>query len=578
MAQTKPGSHAAGWEARIFAQMEQRDMRVSTVAKVIESYNRLAGKVGEFANHSRASEARTREIQGEHDRLLDYDRVAGASLPGGGSPHIYGGAGAVRGNAIAQQRISELEKETESLKEERTLLYRTQATNAQRLLELSDRMRETDERLRQQDLEIADSHDALRRSNAKIDDMQAAAKEKDGTIEILQDELSALQLEIVQIEERCTRLQSENDDLVKRWLKKMNDEAEKVNEVTRELELIKRKSAALSPRLEGRGGSIDLALDERFFGELPASAGAVIRGVSAVPRAAVGKIDARMEELHSIALSRNGELLAVGGQSNTVKVFDAQTGDSIYSLAGCLKGVNHVDISADGKLLVAASSDHTARIWRLDTGRAWKTLSGHIGSVMTAKFNGSGSRVFTYSQDRTVKVWDVQRGLCVRTLFTVSSCHDLDLLDAEGARIVTAHMDNSVRVWDTASGKRVAEAAVHREQVMSVWASRIGSRVLTNSYDGSLKVVDARTLDVLAVLSAPGYRPSRNWARASLSPDERYAMAGSIDGKLYVWDVASGDLVRTLDIHKSSICDALWSSSGTRVYSAEKNRYILILQ
>ncbi|KAJ2559584.1 hypothetical protein EV175_000267 [Coemansia sp. RSA 1933] len=566
MAQTK----STGWEARIVAQLEQRDVRVSTVAKVIESYNRLAGRVGEFASHSRASEARTRELQGEHERLLDYDR--GAIPQAGGMS-----GGAVRGNAIAQQRISELERETETLKEERTLLYRTQATNAQRLLELSDRMRETDERLRQQDLEISDSHETLRRANGKIDDMQAAAKEKDGTIEVLQDELSALQLEIVQIEERSARLQAENDDLVKRWLRKMNDEAEKVNEVTRELEQIKRKSAALSPRLDASG--LDAGLDERFFGQQqPASAGAVIRGVSAVPRTAVGKIDARMEELHSIALSRSGEVLAVGGHSNTVKVFDAQTGDSVYSLAGCLKGINHVDISQDGKLLVAASSDHTARIWRLDTGRAWKTLSGHIGSVMTAKFSGSGARVFTYSQDRTVKIWDVARGLCVRTLFTVSSCHGLDLLDAEGARIVTAHMDNSVRVWDTASGKRVAEAAVHKEQVMSVWASRMGSRILTNSYDGSLKLLDARSLDVLAVLSAPGYRPSRTWARASLSPDERYAMAGSIDGKLFVWDVATGDLVQTLDIHKSAICDALWSPQGSRVYSAEKNRYILILQ
>ncbi|KAJ1730328.1 hypothetical protein LPJ72_004526 [Coemansia sp. Benny D160-2] len=569
IAQPKAGS-TGGWEARILAQLEQRDMRVSTVARVIESYNRLAGKVGDFASHTRASEARTREIQGEHERLMEYDRATGGGMIGGGG----GGS-----NAIAQQRISELEKEVDGLKEERTLLYRTQATNAQRLLELSDRMRETDERMQQQDLEIADSHEALKRANAKVDDMGAAAKEKDGTIEILQDELSALQLEIVQIEERCSRLQTENDDLVKRWLKKMNEEAEKVNEVTRELELIKRKSAAVSPRMSG--AVEDGVLDERFFGEHAATAvaaAAAIRGVSTVPRAAVGKIDARMEELHSIALSHDGEVLAVGGQSNAVKVFDAQTGDSIYSLAGCLKGVNHVDISADGKLLVAASSDHTARIWRLDTGRAWKTLSGHIGGVMTAKFNSNATRLFTYSQDRTVKVWDVARGLCVRTLFTVSGCHDLALLDADGARIVTAHMDNSVRVWDSASGKRVAEAAVHREQVMSVSVSRLGSRILTNSYDGTLKLLDARTLAVLAVLSAPAYRPSRNWARASLSPDERYAMAGSIDGKLYVWDVATGDLVRTLDIHKSAVCDALWSASGTRVYSAEKNRYILILQ
>ncbi|KAJ2696941.1 hypothetical protein FB645_006062 [Coemansia sp. IMI 203386] len=556
MAQVK-----TGWEARLLAQLEQREVRVATVAKVIQSYNRLAGKVGEFANHSREVEARSRELQGEHERMFEnYQHGVG----------IGGGAGNVRGTTLAQQRINDLEREVEALKEERSALYRTQGTNAQRLLDLSDKMRENDERLRQQELEISDSHEALRRTNNKINDLQDTLKEKDGTIQILQDEMSALQLEIVQIEERCGRLQVENDDLVKRWLKKMNEEAEKVNEVTHELEQIRRKSAALSPQM-----GTAMFEDDRFFGLSPMSAQ---NGGSVAPRSAVGKIDARMEELHSIALSRNGELLAVGGHSTTVKVFDAATGDSIYSLTGCLKGVNHVEISTDGSMLLAASSDNTARIWKLDTGRHWKSLSGHIGSVVTAKFSTDASRVFTYSQDRTVKVWDTQRGLCIKTLFTVSSCHDIDVLDSAGSRIVTAHMDNSIRVWDSASGKKLREATIHKEQVMSVCANRSGTRILTNSCDGMLKLVDASTLDVLTVMSAAGYRPSRNWARASLSPDERFAMAGSIDGKLYIWDVNSGDLVRSLDIHKSPVCDALWDPTGMRVYSAEKSRYIMILQ
>ncbi|KAJ2397770.1 hypothetical protein GGI05_000474, partial [Coemansia sp. RSA 2603] len=222
MAQTK-----TGWEARILAQLEQRELRVATVAKVIQSYNRLAGKVGEFASHSREVEARSRELQGEHERMFEnYQYGAG----GGGGMGI--GGGSMQGTTLAQQRIADLEREVEALKEERTALYRTQGTNAQRLLDLSDRMRETDEQMRQQELEIDGSHEALRRANSKLNDMQASLKEKDGTIQILQDEMSALQLEIVQIEERCGKLQSENDDLVKRWLKKMNEEAQKVNDVT----------------------------------------------------------------------------------------------------------------------------------------------------------------------------------------------------------------------------------------------------------------------------------------------------------------------------------------------------------
>ncbi|KAI8325531.1 WD40 repeat-like protein [Martensiomyces pterosporus] len=558
--ESRPATAAAqrplGWEASILAQLEQREVRVATVAKVIQSYSRLAGKIGEFATYSREVETRSKELQSEHERLLE---------------NIESGGG-MRGLPLAQQRISDLEREVEALKEERTELYRTQGTNAQRLLDISDKMRENDDALRRQALEIADANEELRRNANKMQDMRASLKEKDGTIQILQDEMSALQLEIVQIEERCKKLQAENDDLVKRWLQKMNAEAEKVNEVTQELELIKRKSAALSP------GPIQVDIDDdSFFAHSPPLAS---RGrASTAPTNTVGKIDTRSNELHSIAISGNGQLLATGGQENTVKVFDAETGESIYRLSGCLKSVNHVEFNSDSSMLVAASSDNTARIWQLDTGRQWKSLSGHIGRVVTAKFNLDSSRVFTYSQDRTVKVWDTQRGLCMKTLFTISSCQDIALMSTSGSRILTAHMDNSIRTWDTVTGNRLQEASIHSDTIMSAWADQNGRWVLTNSRDGTLKLVDSSTLEVAMTMTAPGYYPNRNWARASLSPDERYAMAGSTDGKLYFWDLmAGGRLLHKLDIHRSPVCDALWNPAGTRVYSAEQHRYIMMLQ
>jgi autophagy-related protein 16 len=48
----------------------------------------------------------------------------------------------------------------------------------------------------------------------------------------LQDELAALQLEIVTTEERNKKLTDENAQLLQRWMDKMNEEAQKMNEAT----------------------------------------------------------------------------------------------------------------------------------------------------------------------------------------------------------------------------------------------------------------------------------------------------------------------------------------------------------
>lgn len=46
----------------------------------------------------------------------------------------------------------------------------------------------------------------------------------------MQDENATLQLEIGKIDERMKDLERENGQLLQRWLKKMNEEAEKMNE------------------------------------------------------------------------------------------------------------------------------------------------------------------------------------------------------------------------------------------------------------------------------------------------------------------------------------------------------------
>ena len=54
--------------------------------------------------------------------------------------------------------------------------------------------------------------------------------------QMLQDELSALSLELNQVELRNDDLKRDNAGLLQRWLDRMNDEAERMNEGNRFLE------------------------------------------------------------------------------------------------------------------------------------------------------------------------------------------------------------------------------------------------------------------------------------------------------------------------------------------------------
>ena len=67
-----------------------------------------------------------------------------------------------------------------------------------------------------------------------------------------------------------------------------------------------------------------------------------------------------------------------------------------------------VSFSPDGKRLASASSDQTVKVWDATTGQEALTLKGHTSSVGSVSFSPDGQRLASASWDHTVKVWDAR--------------------------------------------------------------------------------------------------------------------------------------------------------------------------
>src|SRR5262249_15017936 len=89
----------------------------------------------------------------------------------------------------------------------------------------------------------------------------------------------------------------------------------------------------------------------------------------------------------------------------------------LLTLRGHTETVNGVAFSPHGRLLVAASFDQTVRVWDAGTGQESLTLlRGHTESVYAVAFSPDGRRLASASSDRTVKVWDATTGQELLTL------------------------------------------------------------------------------------------------------------------------------------------------------------------
>ena len=67
---------------------------------------------------------------------------------------------------------------------------------------------------------------------------------------------------------------------------------------------------------------------------------------------------------------------------------------------------NHVAFSPSGKLVASASHDNTVRLWDAGSGEPVRTLNGHTHLVRAVAFSLNGQLLASASHDNTVKLWD----------------------------------------------------------------------------------------------------------------------------------------------------------------------------
>ncbi len=143
----------------------------------------------------------------------------------------------------------------------------------------------------------------------------------------------------------------------------------------------------------------------------------------------------------------------MGYSTGFVRLFDASFPyEERVTLAGHSSSVSALRFDSGGFILVSGATDGAGVLWDTIAERGLRRLRGHKGRMTDALFVPSSSSanpklLLTSSQDTLVKVWDVDAGHCLQTVVSHrSEVRSLDI-DSEGSRVVTGSSDGELRVW-----------------------------------------------------------------------------------------------------------------------------------
>jgi len=262
-------------------------------------------------------------------------------------------------------------------------------------------------------------------------------------------------------------------------------------------------------------------------------------------------------EVNDVALSADGSLVVSASQDGTLRVWRTIDGSLMWELSAHTQAVRSVDISPDGSLIVSGSDDRTVRLWRVADGTLVRSVRSElIGRVIRVAFSPDGNLFAVGGHRCIVELRTTRSGILRRTLAqplcSVTGEGQVDYwglaFNADGSQIVTG------------DGRPCCGGSLQRWRVEESIAPE-----LIRGYDLVIRDVeispDGETLAVALVgssffwlLDMARDEPQRTLDGHSLrvndlefSPDGEIVASASRDGKIGLWDVESGALLRYLE-------------------------------
>ncbi|HWZ43607.1 MAG TPA: AAA-like domain-containing protein, partial [Candidatus Saccharimonadales bacterium] len=108
---------------------------------------------------------------------------------------------------------------------------------------------------------------------------------------------------------------------------------------------------------------------------------------------------------------------ASASYDQTVKLWEAGSGQLLRTLNGHSSFVYSVAWSPDGKALASASDDQTVKLWEAGSGQLLRTLSGHSSLVTSVAWTPDGKALASASYDSTLVIWSAATGEVQTTSF-----------------------------------------------------------------------------------------------------------------------------------------------------------------
>ncbi len=262
----------------------------------------------------------------------------------------------------------------------------------------------------------------------------------------------------------------------------------------------------------------------------------------------------------------SGSLLS-SSDDGTLRLWDVERSQCVRVLQGYTASLLDLDWSPDGRQLVSGGADTLVTVWELGGGTP-RVLRGHSWIVTGVGWSPDGRWVASSGWDNTLCLWDPTSGACL------ARQRDPDYPDTyffgaawspDGQQLASGTYLHGVLVWQVRAQRTRRIGRELLTWIRCVAWSPDGTRLVGGGDDGSVYLWDASDGTLLARLpgqhggvtsvawSPDGRRLASGGRSRGQGESGELVVSGGSDGRLRWWEVPSLECVRVRQAHQGTV-------------------------
>jgi WD40 repeat protein len=159
--------------------------------------------------------------------------------------------------------------------------------------------------------------------------------------------------------------------------------------------------------------------------------------------------------INYVEWSPDGSKFASASDDSTVRVWDVQTWEPIYtlqhepptSIIGLAWSPDSTRLLTTAGFEEIGAKDHTARVWDVATGEELLVFNGHTKATCTGDWSPDGRRIATFGAEGMVKIWDATTGTELLTLPVPVLAWGLTQWSPDGRHLAIVGVETLISVW-----------------------------------------------------------------------------------------------------------------------------------